>query len=167
MSHAPSAVPLSLRPATADDLAELARIEKAVNPAPWTAEQFKAELEKPYSRVLLLTDDETDTQIAGYVVFWLMFDEAQILDIAVDFPFRGLGYGKKMIRQVVTDALRKDIRRVVLDVRKGNAAAIAVYQSMRFAIAQIRKGFYSNGEDAYTMVLDLDLAGMPEEVSDF
>jgi ribosomal-protein-alanine N-acetyltransferase len=167
MSKLQSAIPVSFRPATVDDLAELARIEKAIHVAPWGEDQFRAELDKPYSRVLLLTDDETDTQIAGYVVFWLMFDEAQILDIAVDLPHRGLGHGKRMIRQVVTEALRKDIRRVVLDVRKGNAAAIALYQSMRFTIAQIRKGFYSNGEDAYTMVLDLDLSGMPEEVSGF
>lgn len=157
----------SFRPGTLDDLPELARIEKAVHPSPWGEEQFKSELDKPYARVLLLTDDETDSQVAGYVVFWLMFDEAQILNIAVDLPHRGMGFAKKMIRQVVAEALKKDIRRLILDVRKGNTAAVSLYQAMRFTISQIRKGFYSNGEDAYTLVLDLDLNGMPEEVSDF
>lgn len=157
----------SFRPGTLDDLPELARIEKAVHPSPWGEEQFKAELEKPYARVLLLTDDETDSQIAGYVVFWLMFDEAQILNIAVDLPHRGMGFAKKLIRQVVADAIHKNIRKVLLDVRKGNAPAIQLYQAMRFTIGQIRKGFYSDGEDAYTMTLDLDSAGAPEEAADF
>ena len=161
----------SLRPATADDLPELVRIEKAVHAsypeAQWGEAQFKGELEKPYSRVLLLTDDETDSQVAGYVVYWLLFDEAQILNIAVDLPHRGMGFGKKMIRQVVADAIHKNIRKVLLDVRKGNTPAIQLYQAMRFTIGQIRKGFYSNGEDAYTMALDLDSAGVPEEVADF
>ncbi|MFN7683828.1 MAG: ribosomal protein S18-alanine N-acetyltransferase [Oligoflexia bacterium] len=151
-------MPFSFRPATIEDLPELARIEATMpTGAQWTEGQFRSELEKPYSRVLLLTDDETDQLIAGYVVFWLMFDEAQILNIAVDFPYRGLGYGKKMIRQVVAEALKKEIRRVILDVRKGNDPAISLYQSMRFAISHVRRGFYSDGEDAYTMVLDLDL----------
>jgi ribosomal-protein-alanine N-acetyltransferase len=157
----------SFRPATLDDVAELARIEKAIHVAPWSADQFRSEIEKPYCRVLLLTDDETDAEIAGYVVFWLMFDEAQILNIGVDLPHRGMGFAKKMIRQVVAEALKKEIRKILLDVRKTNTAAISLYQAMRFTIRQVRKGFYSNGEDAYTLLLDLDAAELPEGASDF
>ena len=150
---------LSPRPASTDDLAGLVRIEKQVHVSPWDEAHFAAEIEKSYSRVLVVTDDETDSVIAGYVVIWLMFDEAQILNIAVDLPFRGLGLARGLIRQVVSHAIKKEIRKVILDVRKSNAAAIALYQSMRFTIGQVRKGFYSDGEDAYTMVLDLDDAG--------
>ena len=89
----------------------------------------------------------------------MLFRSAQILNIAVDLPFRGLGLARGLIRQVVSHAIKKEIRKVILDVRKSNAAAIALYQSMRFTIGQVRKGFYSDGEDAYTMVLDLDDAG--------
>lgn len=157
----------SLRPATLDDLPELVRIEKAVHVAPWSEAQFKGELEKPYARVLLLTDDETDTQVAGYVVYWLLYDEAQILNIAVDLPHRGMGFAQLLIRKVVTEAIYKNVHKVLLDVRKGNTAAIQLYQKMRFTIAQVRKGFYSDGEDAYTMALDIDSAGVPEGAADF
>ena len=157
----------SPRPAGQDDVSELVRIENRVHSSPWDEAHFSAELEKPYSRILVMTDDETDSVIAGYVVFWLMFDEAQILNIAVDLPYRGLGLARALIRQVVSQALKKDIRKLLLDVRKSNQAAIALYQSMRFSIAQVRKGFYSDGEDAYTMVLELDDSGMSSEERSF
>ncbi|MBU6376085.1 MAG: ribosomal protein S18-alanine N-acetyltransferase, partial [Bdellovibrionales bacterium] len=141
--------------------------ERAVHLSPWDESHFSAELEKSYSRILVMTDDETDSVIAGYVVFWLMFDEAQILNIAVDLPFRGLGLARSLIRQVVSHALKKNIQKVLLDVRKSNQAAIELYQSMKFSIAQARKGFYPDGEDAYTMVLWLSEEGLSSEEKGF
>ncbi|NDD91550.1 ribosomal-protein-alanine N-acetyltransferase [bacterium] len=169
MTEAPSTpkVAFSPRLATIEDLPEMARVEKAVHRSPWDEAHFAAELEKAYSRILVMTDDETDSVIAGYVVFWLMFDEAQILNIAVDLPFRGLGLARAMIRQVVSHALKKNIQKVLLDVRKSNQPAVELYQSMRFSIAQVRKGFYADGEDAYTMVLWLSEEGLSSEEKGF
>ena len=145
----------SLRPVTEEDLPKLVEIEQKVHVAPWSLAHFHAELDKPYSQVLVLTDDETDSQIAAYVVYWLMLDECEILNIAVDLPFRGLRFAKRMLRQVVNAATHKDLKRVVLDVRKTNQAAIQLYQGLGFTITQVRKNFYSNGEDAYQMTLPL------------
>jgi [ribosomal protein S18]-alanine N-acetyltransferase len=146
----------SLRPATEDDLPQILEIERAAHQAPWGQPEFEAELSKPYSQFLVLSDDETDSKVMGYIVFWLMFDECNILNVVVDLPYRGTGLAKKMIRQAVNAAVRKGIRKVLLEVRKSNQAAIQLYQSMRFAVIHVRKGFYSNGEDAYQMALYLD-----------
>ena len=146
---------MSLRPLTDDDLPALVEIEQKVHIAPWTLDHFRAELEKPYSEVLVMTDDETDAHIAGYIVFWLMFDECQILNVAVDLPYRGLGLAKRMLRQVVTLADKKGVHRIILDVRKSNGAAVQLYQSLGFVISRVQKAFYSNGEDAYGMTLSL------------
>jgi ribosomal-protein-alanine N-acetyltransferase len=143
----------SLRPATPDDLPALLQIERRVHVAPWTLEHFQAELEKPYAQVLVVTDDETDTVIAGYIVFWLMMDECQILNVAVDLPYRGLGYAKEMVRRAVSMAMKKNLKRTVLEVRKSNQSAVQLYQRLGFTITQVRRAFYSNGEDAYQMTL--------------
>lgn len=156
----PAATSSSLRPATRDDLAEICRIETAVHVAPWTEQHFVDELQKPYSEFLVMTDDDTDTQVAGYIVYWLMFDECQILNVAVDLPYRGLGFAKLMIRRAVQAALKKEIRKVTLDVRRGNKAAIQLYQGLGFTITSVRKAFYSNGEDAYQMRLSLQDDGI-------
>ncbi|OFZ78631.1 MAG: ribosomal-protein-alanine N-acetyltransferase, partial [Bdellovibrionales bacterium RIFOXYD1_FULL_44_7] len=117
---------------------------------------FKAELEKPYSRFLVLTDDETDKQILGYIVFWLLFDECQVLTLAVDPESRGRGYAKLLIRQAIKEAVKKDVRKITLEVRKSNLPAINLYQQFGFVVSRVLKSFYSNGEDAYLMTLDLE-----------
>jgi ribosomal-protein-alanine N-acetyltransferase len=109
-----------------------------------------------------MTDDETDTLIAGYLVCWTMFDECQILNIVVDLEYRGLGLGKFMINKIFALATKRNIRKVVLEVRKSNLSAIYLYQKMGFSITHVRKGFYSNGEDAYSMVAFLDEGGFSE-----
>lgn len=145
----------SLRPATLEDLPAVLEIERKAHLAPWGEENFKGELEKPYCQFWVLTDDETDEQIAGYIVFWVMFDEAQILNVVVDLPYRGLGYAQNMISRAIQVATKKEAKRLTLEVRKGNLPAIQLYQKMGFTIQQIRKQFYSNGDDAYFMVLSL------------
>lgn len=152
----------SLRPATLEDLDAVVKIENQVHAAPWTEEHFRAELTKPYSQFLVFTDDESDSIIAGYLVFWVMFDECQILNLATSLNYRGLGLAKQMIQKVVSIALKKGIKKVVLDVRKSNSPAIQLYQRVKFSITHIRKGFYSNGEDAYQMTLNLEGEILPD-----
>ena len=145
----------SLRPATVEDVSKLLQIEQKLHIAPWNEKHFLDELNKPYSHFLVLTDDETDLEVAGYIVFWSLFDECQILNIAVDFPYRGLGLAKQMMRKAVSLATKKGIAKVVLEVRKSNLPAVQLYQSLGFVVTQIRQRFYSNGEDAYFMTLSL------------
>lgn len=146
----------SLRPASEDDVAEVLRIERSAHAAPWTEENVRTELAKPYATFLVMTDDETDEQVAGYIVSWVMFDEGHILNVAVDPEFRGKGMAKQMVRRVVGECHKKGIRKILLDVRKSNEPAIALYQGLGFVVTHVRKGFYSDGEDAYQMALYLD-----------
>jgi len=146
----------SLRPATTDDLSAILEIEKKVHISPWAEENFKFELSKPYSHFVVMTDDETDNHIAGYIIYWVLFDECQILNVVVDIPFRRVGMAKRMIRQAAQTAIQKGIKKLSLEVRKSNATAIQLYQNLKFSITHVRRSFYSNGEDAYQMTLHLE-----------
>lgn len=146
----------SLRKATEDDLSELIRIESVTQATGWKKDHFKTEFQKPYSETLVYTDDATDTKLACYIVYWVMFKECQILNLAVDLPYRGLGFGRRLVKKVVSNAVNKGITKILLEVRKSNVAAIQLYQKCGFVITHVRKGFYSNGEDAYEMALYLD-----------
>ena len=152
----------SFRPAVFEDLAKVRQIEKKVHRSPWTEEQFQAELDKPYSYFWVCTDDETDSEISAYIVFWMLFEECQVLNVVVDLPHRGLGLAKSMLRKCASLAMQKEIKKIDLDVRKSNLPAIQLYQAMGFSIVHIRKGFYGDGEDAYHMALFLEGDGIPE-----
>ena len=147
---------VSVRPATADDLDSIVEIEARVHVAPWSKANFEGEWEKPYSTTWVLTDDETDSKIFAYVTFWALDDSVEILNIAVDLPQRGLGFAKLLLQHVIRDGVRRSAKRLILDVRKSNLPAVGLYQRAGFGITQYRKGFYSNGEDAYHMTLALD-----------
>jgi [ribosomal protein S18]-alanine N-acetyltransferase len=145
----------SIRPATLEDVPKIFQIETQVHPSPWTEVHFQEELTKPYSHFLVFTDDETDLLISGYLIFWTLFDEAQILNLAVAIDYRGLGLAKSLVRKAITLAQNKNLKKITLEVRKSNSPAIHLYQNMGFSIVHIRKNFYQNGEDAYQMAIDL------------
>lgn len=146
----------SIRPATPDDLDAVLAVEKRVHLAPWSRANFEGELAKPYSTTWLLTDDETDSKIYGYAVFWALDEAVEILNIAVDLEYRGLGFAKFIMQSIIKHGLKRGAKRLILDVRKSNLPAVGLYQRAGFAITQYRKGFYSNGEDAYHMTLELE-----------
>src|ERR1700721_2349686 len=94
----------SFRRATQDDIQQVMVVERQSYPLPWTLSGFEAELGKPYSTFLVLTDDETDHEITGYIVYWILDTEMHILNVAVHLEWRGLGVGSQMIRHAVNDA---------------------------------------------------------------
>jgi len=146
----------SFRPATEDDLPAILKIERQCYKIPWTEEAFRQELTKPFSSFLVVTDDATDSIIMGYIVFWPLFDESHILNVTVNPEWRGLGLAQRLVRHVISASLKKEMKRVFLEVRKSNTAAIALYQKLSFYIDHVKKSFYEDGEDAYFMVLYLD-----------
>ena len=146
----------SFRSACVEDIQQILDIEARVHPCPWNEQHLKAEIEKPYSRFLVMTDDATDSVIAAYIVFWILEDTAQILNVAVDMAHRRQGLAKKMLQKAIQLIAKTSVKKVILEVRTSNIAAIQLYQAHRFDTRQIHKRFYSNGEDAYQMVLEVE-----------
>ncbi len=150
------AVPgFSIRPMTPSDLKTVAQMERALHVAPWTVHNIEDELGKSFCRFWLMTDDETDEVIAGYITFWLILEECHILNVVSGLAFRGKGVAKFLVRKAIAEAAKSGCKRVILEVRKSNAAAIGLYQTLGFTISHVRKAFYSNNEDAYSMIFDL------------
>lgn len=147
----------SLRYATFDDCHKLASLEKICNPlSPWTISQFESELEKKESKVLLVTDDLTDEIIAGYCVFVRTEGYTEILLIGVSVAHRSMGFAQKLISNVVSESMKENAGRVILNVRESNSAAISLYQKLFFNMTHKREGFYSNGDTALEMELKLE-----------
>ncbi len=150
MNHQPS---ISLRPGTTEDLPGVSQIEKQSHPEPWSEAHFRQELSIPYSRFLVLTDDETDSIVLGYMVYWLQAEAVSLLNVTVAPGCRGFGFSRILISAMVNEAVREEIPKVILEVRESNETAIRVYERIGFKKTHERKGFYSNGETALVMEL--------------
>lgn len=136
------------------DLAEVLAIESVAQAYPWTRGNFLDALRSGHvCRVL-----ERDGRIAAYAVLLPGVDEAELLLLAVAPEQRRRGLGRMLLGEMLDWARKIGRRRVVLEVRVGNAAAIALYQAAGFSRIGLRRGYYpaANGrEDALLMGCEL------------
>ena len=136
------------------DLPQILQLEQRCFPeSPWPKAEYLYELnENPFSCLRVL---EEDGRIVGYIDWWILYDKAQLANIAVDPDFRGRGYARAMLEECIRDANAKGCETLSLEARVSNAPALALYRSYGFIDAAIRKNYYENGEDAILMVLPL------------
>jgi ribosomal-protein-alanine N-acetyltransferase len=67
-----------------------------------------------------------------------------------------------MMRHVMAEAVRDGARRATLEVRRSNAAAIALYERLGFRVCAVRPRYYSRpDEDALILWLER-LPGAPD-----
>ncbi|MFI5397484.1 MAG: ribosomal protein S18-alanine N-acetyltransferase [Candidatus Binatia bacterium] len=136
---------------TAADLDEVLEIERRSFPEPWSRGLFLHELKVPFSRSILARADDEPHELLGYVCRWLVGDEIQILNIAVHPERRQHGIGRALVALVLQEAETQRTRTVTLEVRRGNTAALALYQSFGFTESGVRRHYYGRGEDAIIM----------------
>ena len=138
-------------PARLDDLPELLAIESASFIQPWSKGSFLSELRKTPPSLYLIRR-EPSACILGYICFWPVADEIQMLNLAVHPDYRRQGLGRRLMTFLLGQAAEKGISKVLLEVRVSNLAAIALYRSLRFQILYRRPGYYEpDGEDALVL----------------
>ncbi|MBI4808942.1 MAG: ribosomal protein S18-alanine N-acetyltransferase [Nitrosomonadales bacterium] len=143
-----------LRDMTETDLDAVLGIEREVHAHPWTAGNFSDALRSKYVCKVY----ENDGQMLGYAVLMLAVDEAELLDIAIAARQQRHGWGRKLLEEMLVLARRQNMRRVVLEVRASNVAAIAMYRKAGFSDIGLRREYYpaANGrEDAILMGREL------------
>lgn len=139
-----------LRDMTDGDLDAVVRIENEVHAHPWTRGNFSDALRSKYQCKVY----EAGGDMLGYAVLMLGVDEADLLDIAIAARHQRHGLGRSLLDEMVALARRTGMRRVLLEVRASNAAAIGLYRKAGFADIGLRRDYYpasSGREDAIVM----------------
>lgn len=136
-----------------DDLKEIWPIEKDIFLSPWPKRAYKDEMYKnPFAKLFVVEDEG---KIVGYCDLWITFETAQVATIGVVRNKRRQGIAQMMIDKMVELATKAQCDNISLEVRVSNEAAINLYKKNGFEIANIRRMYYSNGEDAYLMIKGL------------
>lgn len=141
-----------IRPLTEADLDAVLLIEQSSFPVPWKREHFRHEINAPHSFPFVA---EYDGEIAGYVCLMSLFEEAQILDIAVGVDQRGRGVGRLLMETAFAVAKEKGAEIMALEVRESSAAAIGLYQGLGFERVGIRANYYESKENAVLMEITI------------
>jgi ribosomal-protein-alanine N-acetyltransferase len=116
----------------------------------WSLEQFESELELvPESRMYWVA--RLEGVVVGYFGLILIDDFADVGTIAVVPEIRRQGVASKMIEMMLVEARRRGMKRMLLEVRTTNDAAIALYKSFGFEIIAERPNYYGPGLSAFLM----------------
>lgn len=85
--------------------------------------------------------------------------QGDIQTIAVAPAARGMGLGRGLMHALITQARRRHVAELFLEVRADNPIARALYDSLGFRQIGVRRGYYQpDGVDAITMRLEVPAA---------
>ena len=140
---------LKIRPLREIDLETVLNIENACYPDPWSESHFRQELAQAHAFVDLCWSGD---ELTGYLCYWLIADEMQILNVATAPEVQRQGIARFLLQHALDACLARGMTRAYLEVRVGNLAAISLYRSFGFIEDGLRPRYYSDGEDALLMV---------------
>jgi ribosomal-protein-alanine N-acetyltransferase len=123
---------------------------------PWTRRMFLEELKQP-EKSYLLAAVTTNGVIVGYCSVWSIVDHLQINSVAVCLKYRGRGVGLALLKTVVGLGAQLGAANILLEVRRSNAAARALYRRLAFRETGQRDAYYSQPvEDAVILSRSLE-----------
>jgi ribosomal-protein-alanine N-acetyltransferase len=152
------------------DLPAVQRLEHALfGDAAWTPGQFWSELARvPETRWYLVARGPGPADgdvILGYAGVFVAGDRADVQTVAVAHGAQGRGLGGQLVAGLAVHASGRGADRLHLEVRAGNAPALALYGRLGFVVDGRRRDYYGRGQDAVLMTAPLPLAGADQAVA--
>lgn len=143
---------VALRAMRPEDLPAVLALEQALFGAQaWSEAMLQAELDDTANRWYVLVEDAG--HLAAYAGLAVLGDEAHVMTIGTAPGRQRQGIGRALLRALLAEARRREVRQTVLEVRVDNAAAIALYESEGFVQVAIRKRYYQPEDvDAAVMI---------------
>lgn len=155
MSAVLNSVEARFEPLVPERLDELLAVEQQAYPHPWTRANFIDALKAGYQSQLLVAGDE----LLGYFVAMKGVDEVHLLNITVAPAYQRQGWARVMLDALTTWSRGQGAQWLWLEVRRGNARAITLYENYGFRRVGVRKNYYPadqhQREDAVVMSLRL------------
>lgn len=149
--------PFGLRRMAAEDILRVVDIEKDGFKHPWSADLLRRELHHDWSTSLVATESGPRGEtILAFIVFWIVHDEVHVLNVAVAASARRRGIARFLMDEAAARGRAAGARLSTLEVRRSNAAALALYLDLGYRQVGVRPNYYADeGEDAIVMILDL------------
>lgn len=147
-----SAPKTKIRKMRDEDIQAVASLEMGAFTESWPEKQIAYELhENPVAELYVALEDE---EVVGYIDFMITFDSATINRLAVNEGYRRHGLGQALLDKMVEvcQKQKEPVSWITLEVRPSNKEACSLYLKNGWSQVTIKKGYYSDGEDALYMV---------------
>lgn len=118
---------------------QVAAIEKANFSVPWSLESFCESMKLEHTIYLVAEENEN---IMGYCGMYRVFNEGEIVNVAVAEAYRRKKVASQLLEQLFVESSELKVDNFFLEVRESNQPAIQLYKKLGFTEAGIRKNFY-------------------------
>ncbi len=135
-----SEVPAAIRDMGHEDLSTVSDIERRSYEFPWSHGVFRDCLLAGYRNIVLVREG----RVAGYGILSVAAGEAHILNLCVDPELRSMGYGERLLDEMLFRARAASVREVFLEVRPSNVMALALYRKKGFYQVANRPAYYQS-----------------------
>ncbi|AXQ14995.1 hypothetical protein AYI72_19985 [Shewanella algae] len=145
---------IAIRALKADDLDEMMEIEQLAHEFPWS----EATLGSCFGRFYRALGLYLGPELQGFCLLQVLFEEATLMNICIAPAAQGQGLGRQLLQAAIELLKETGVERLLLEVRVGNAAAIALYRRLGFIETGSRADYYQakeGREDALLMELSL------------
>lgn len=135
------------------DLEIAYKIEKEVNPTPWSKNNFFSSLEVGHHSMVC----KEGSKIVGFIIYSFVKNESHLLNISVKKKWQGRGAGKLLMDTLLKQSKALGACKIFLEVRSKNIKAIGFYKKYKFTKDAVRLNYYSgkNPDDAVLMSLNI------------
>ena len=141
--------PIIIEKASVGDSPRIAEIEKICFSVPWSENSVKDFIENPLCIMFAAKDRGV---VCGYIGLYIIADECDIANVAVVPEYRKCGIATALISHATDFAQKKNVERMMLEVRASNTPAISLYKKFGFEEVGVRKNYYTQPkEDALLM----------------
>jgi ribosomal-protein-alanine N-acetyltransferase len=99
---------------------------------------------------------KNNDELIGFIIgIKTDYNNGKIIMLGVDEKHRRCKIGSSLIKQLIDEFKKRNIKTVELEVQSSNKNAINFYSKMNFKIEEKIPFFYQNGENAILMKLSL------------
>ena len=113
---------------------------------------FMEEVENDSRVYFVALDGE---KVVAYAGAWNTGTDYSIISVATATEYRKNGIAVRLLNRLITDAKKKEIYSISLEVSEKNTPAINLYKKLGFITTNVRKSYYKNNTAAYIMWLYL------------
>lgn len=137
----------------AEDAQAMRELESVCFPDPWSLRQCRGALSQSNFMAFGIW---RIGGLAAYCSFFHYSEEAEIINLAVHPLARRRGLGRRVLLLLLQEWRKMGMRKVALEVRENNQAAISLYEGAGFRMTGLRKKYYPDtGENALIYSLEI------------
>lgn len=137
---------MKLRKANESDIDAILNLHNSLFDYTYSYENYANELNLDIASFYVL---ENENELAGYFVIHTIFEQLEIVMIAIAKEYQGLGYGKFLLETIEYLGLKNKCTNIIIEVAFENKKAIEFYKRNKFERIDVRKNYYGVSNDAY------------------